>query len=111
MTFEEFERDRQARQLVAHNFEIIGEAMNRLRRAEPTVVARISNPNQYIALRNVPIHRNDVIDYSILWNVVQQTCLNSNAKSTRCSRRTFNGRSVVSIRACVSWTMTPQIRG
>lgn len=72
MTSEEFGRNRQARQLVAHNVEIIGEAMNRLRHAHPRVVERISNHAQYIALRNVLIHRYDVIDYSVLWNVVQR---------------------------------------
>jgi uncharacterized protein with HEPN domain len=36
MTFAEFERDRRTRQLVERNLEIIGEAVNRLRRHAPS---------------------------------------------------------------------------
>lgn len=72
MTFEEFAANRQARQLVAHNFEIIGEAVNRLRRDDSAIVEAISNPSQYVALRNVLIHRYDVIDYLIIWTTVQK---------------------------------------
>ena len=50
--------------------------MHRLRHGHPTVAERISNQHQYIALRNVLIHRYDVIDYLVLWNVVQQNLPN-----------------------------------
>ena len=52
MTFEEFERDRRTRQLVERNFEIIGEAVNRVRTHEPSVASRISSHNQIVAFRN-----------------------------------------------------------
>ena len=41
ITFESFILDRRKRQLVERNFEIIGEAMNRMSRHDPNVVARI----------------------------------------------------------------------
>ena len=76
ITLEEFDRDRRVRQLVAHNFEIVGEAVNRWRHGHPTVVERIRNQHPYITLRNVLIHRHDVIDYSVLWNVARRNLPN-----------------------------------
>jgi uncharacterized protein with HEPN domain len=72
MSYAEFARDRRARQLVAHNFEIIGEALNRLRREALPIAEQLSSSNQYIALRNVLIHGYDVIDDAIVWNIAQE---------------------------------------
>ncbi len=73
MTFEEFERDRRARQLVERNFEIIGEAVNRVRTHEPSVASRISSHNQIVAFRNALIHGYDRIDYHKVWQTVQES--------------------------------------
>ena len=42
-TLAEFIGDRRLRQLVERNFEIIGEALSRLRRIDPATMARISD--------------------------------------------------------------------
>jgi len=73
MTFEEFDHDRRARQLVEHNFEIIGEAVNRLRNREPSIAARLSSHNRIVAFRNVISHGYDTIDYQIVWQTVQES--------------------------------------
>lgn len=73
MTFEEFEADRRTRQLVERNFEIIGEAVNRLRRHAPEIVEQISACNKIVGLRNVLIHGYDRVDYSALWITVQES--------------------------------------
>jgi uncharacterized protein with HEPN domain len=73
MTFAAFDRDRRARQLVERNFEIIGEAVNSLRRHEPAVVARIIAHDEIIAFGNVLIHAYDVIDYLTVWRIVQES--------------------------------------
>jgi uncharacterized protein with HEPN domain len=73
MTFEAFERDRRTRQLVERNVEIIGEAVSRLRRHDPTLVARITAHNQIVGLRNALIHGYDVIDYPIVWRAVHES--------------------------------------
>lgn len=72
MTFDAFVADRRARQAVERNFEIIGEAVNRLRRHDPVIASRISSYNQIIALRNALIHGYDVINYAAVWNTVQE---------------------------------------
>ncbi|MDQ2654689.1 MAG: DUF86 domain-containing protein [Chloroflexota bacterium] len=73
MTFEAFEADRRSRQAVERNFEIIGEAVNRLRRHAPELTERISACNQIVALRNALIHGYDRINYPALWLAVQQS--------------------------------------
>lgn len=73
MGFEEFKADRRTRQLVERNFEIIGEAVNRLRRHAPGVVEQISASNQIVGFRNQLSHGYDRIDYSIVWRAVQET--------------------------------------
>ena len=70
LTYDEFLRDRRARQFVVYNFGIIGEAVNRLRRLHPAIVERLSSSSQYIALRRVLIH--DSIDYVIVWDIMRR---------------------------------------
>lgn len=73
MTFEQFESDLRTRQAVERNFEIIGEAVNRLRSHEPSVAAQISSHNQIVAFRNILIHGYDNIDYEAVWYAVQES--------------------------------------
>ena len=73
MTFDSFLHDRRARQVVERNFEVIGEAVNRLRRHDPTVVEHISAYRQIVAFRNILIHGYDVIDYLTVWQAVQES--------------------------------------
>ena len=51
--------------------EIIGEALNRLRKISPAVIAQISECNRIIAFRNVLAHGYDVVDDLISWDIVQ----------------------------------------
>ena len=71
MAFAEFERDRRARQLVERNFEIIGEAVNRLRRHAPLIAEQITAHGKIVAFRNALIHGYDTIDYQAVWRAVQ----------------------------------------
>jgi uncharacterized protein with HEPN domain len=73
MDFDAFERDRRTRQLVVHDFEVIGEAVNRLRRHGPSVAQQISAHNRLVAFRNVLIHGYDVIAYPTVWWAVQES--------------------------------------
>jgi uncharacterized protein with HEPN domain len=69
-TFEEFLADDYFRSAVERQFEIIGEAMTRLRKAVPEVASRISNQNKIAGFRNNLIHGYDEIDSTITWNVI-----------------------------------------
>jgi uncharacterized protein with HEPN domain len=52
-TLDDYQRDRLLRQAIERNFEIIGEAMNRLVQHDPDTAARISKHRQIVDFRNV----------------------------------------------------------
>ncbi len=52
------------------NFEILGEAMGRVRTTDPDVFARITDAGRIIAFRNVLIHEYHVIDDAEVWRVI-----------------------------------------
>ena len=66
-----FVADRSLRQVVECNFEIIGEALLRLERTDPTTTARISDYRQVIGLRNRLVHGYDDVDYQRVWDIIQ----------------------------------------
>jgi len=68
---ETYEQNRLARQAVERNFEIIGEALNRLSRADPETAQRVGAVPQIIAFRNILVHAYDNIDHEIVWHVIQ----------------------------------------
>ncbi len=70
-TFEDFQGDRTLQLIVEREFEIIGEALARLRRDHPTLADRIKDIDKIIGLRNVLAHGYDVLEYAILWDVVE----------------------------------------
>ena len=55
------------RSAVERQFEILGEALNRLRRAEPQTAARTSGLRGAVALRNVPSHGYETVDDGTVW--------------------------------------------
>ena len=59
-----YENDRLLRQAIERNFEIIGEAMNRVRKDDPAVAAQITDADRIVAFRNVLIHGYHLIDHA-----------------------------------------------
>ncbi len=58
------------RSAVERQFEIIGEAMNRIARHDPETAARIGNYPNIIAFRNILIHGYDLVDNQRVWKVI-----------------------------------------
>ncbi|MBK7479175.1 MAG: DUF86 domain-containing protein [Bacteroidales bacterium] len=56
------------RRAVEREFEIIGEAMNRIERLDPKI--KISSKKQIINMRNRVIHGYDKIDDEIVWGTI-----------------------------------------
>lgn len=69
-TFDDYIADDYLRSAVERQFEIIGEAMTRLRKDAPLVAGRISNQIKISGFRNALIHGYDNIDHTISWNVI-----------------------------------------
>ena len=71
-TFEQYAADRFFRRAVEREFEIIGEAFNRLTRFDPETADRISELRRIVDFRNRIIHGYDAIDDEIVWKTIQQ---------------------------------------
>jgi uncharacterized protein with HEPN domain len=66
----DYEKDRLLRSAVERNFEIIGEALNRIRQNDPALAARIPENRAIIGFRNLLIHGYDYIDHGRVWQVI-----------------------------------------
>ena len=68
----EYLENRLLRQGVERNFEIIGEALNRLRRDDTETAGRIGDTPRIVAFRNILAHGYDAIDHEIVWHLIQE---------------------------------------
>lgn len=66
--FDVFCNDRVYRKFVERNFEIIGEAMNRVLKLNPEI--EITSARKIVSTRNLVIHSYDSLDKEILWGIV-----------------------------------------
>lgn len=69
--YSDYESDALLRSGVERQFEIIGEAINRLRRLDSSSVDKIPHALRIIAFRNILVHGYDVVENTIVWEVVQ----------------------------------------
>ena len=70
-TQEDLADDRMLRQAVERNFEVIGEALNRIGRSDESILTRLTDHRRIIAFRNILIHGYDSIDVEIVWQVIR----------------------------------------
>ncbi len=71
-TLADYEQERLLRSAVERNFEIIGEALNRIRQNDPALAARIPENRDIIDFRNLLLHGYDSIDHSRVWEIIQK---------------------------------------
>ena len=71
-TFRDYESNRQFRRAVEREFEIIGEALNRIDRLDPPTAARISELRRIVDFRNRIIHGYDTVDDAVVWGIVEK---------------------------------------
>jgi uncharacterized protein with HEPN domain len=58
---------------VERKFEVIGEALNQLAKADSTLAARIPHLPQIVSFRNLLIHGYALIDHVTVWGVIQHS--------------------------------------
>jgi uncharacterized protein with HEPN domain len=68
-SWDDYKADAMLRSAVERQFEILGEALNRLSRVDPAAAARIADLPRIVAFRNVLVHGYATIDDAIVWEV------------------------------------------
>lgn len=69
-SFAEYDGDVLLRSAVERQFEIIGEAVNRLSRIDSEAAESLPDTPRIVAFRNILIHGYDVVDNQVVWDVV-----------------------------------------
>jgi uncharacterized protein with HEPN domain len=67
----EYESDRLLKSAVERNFEIIGEALVRIRKIDPATADCVPDCGAVIAFRNLLIHGYDFIDNPRVWQIIK----------------------------------------
>ena len=65
--------DVQLRSAVERQFEIAGEALTQLNKADPSVACRITDYRKIISFRNVLIHGYAKVNNSVTWQIVRNS--------------------------------------
>lgn len=71
-SLKDYNSDPMLRSAVERQFEIIGEALTRLSKTDPSVAASMGGYRRIIAFRNMLIHGYNAVDDRVVWDVVQK---------------------------------------
>jgi len=71
-TFEDYRQDELLRSGVERKLEIIGEALNRIKKADHGVLGKIREHRNVVSFRNILAHGYDSIDDRIVWGIIQE---------------------------------------
>ena len=71
--FDDYLTDEMLRSAVERQFEILGEALAQLSKADPKLVARIPDASNAIGFRNVLFHGYAKVDSVIVWQAATQS--------------------------------------
>ena len=72
MDLDGFRSDLKSQRAVGREFEIIGEALNRVRRDIPDLIMKISSHHEINGFRNVLAHGYDIVSEDIVWQAAIQ---------------------------------------
>lgn len=68
-TFEEYRVELQLSSAVERQFEILGEALNRALRADPSLAERLPDAAQVVSFRNILAHGYDSVSDALVWSL------------------------------------------
>lgn len=69
--FKKYQESSIIRRAVERDFEIIGEALTRIRKIDEDFIDHISEHHRIIGFRNILIHGYDIVDEMIVWKAVE----------------------------------------
>ena len=70
MDFKAYQNNSVTKRAVERDFEIIGEALSRIKYTDNELLEKISEHQRIIGFRNILIHGYDIIDEAIVWQAV-----------------------------------------
>ena len=70
MDFKTYQTTPVIKRAVERDFEIIGEALNRIKFTDSELLEKISEHHRIIGFRNILIHGCDIVDEAIVWQAV-----------------------------------------
>jgi len=70
-TLNEYAQDAMLYSSVERQFEIIGEAMNRLAKSDPASAGKFKCCRQIVDFRNILTHGYDMIEAPVVWDIIQ----------------------------------------
>jgi len=70
MDFSAYRESPVTQRAVERDFEIIGEALNRIKKFDEELIEKISEHHRIIGFRSILIHGYDIIDEMIVWKAV-----------------------------------------
>lgn len=72
ITFEDYQNDELLKSAVERKFEIVGEALNRIKKIDASILERISEWRDIIGFRNNLAHCYESIDHTLVWSIVEE---------------------------------------
>ena len=71
-SWEDYQADQMLRSAVERQFEIVGEALNRLRQVDAALASEIPDLVRIIGFRNALIHGYSMIDDQVVWDTANE---------------------------------------
>jgi uncharacterized protein with HEPN domain len=71
ITLQEYKINLLVKSAIERQFEILGEALNRIKKIRPEILNEVSDWNRIISFRNIIVHGYDAIDDEIVFIVIK----------------------------------------
>ena len=72
LKFEDYTSTSMLKAAVERKFEIIGEALNRIKKVKPEILDEVRDYRKIIAFRHILIHGYDIVSDPIVWDIIQK---------------------------------------